>query len=75
MLSNKSVSAELSCGTSDVFWLLKISQLFLIMAASVDYVTTKNGMAQVSPHIPVWKGRDKADSPEDFKSSARLRSL
>ncbi len=47
----------------------KYLQLFLRMAAVLTYLTSKSSLAQISPQIPLWKSRDKADPPEVFQGS------
>ncbi|KAG8902645.1 hypothetical protein FRB99_004297 [Tulasnella sp. 403] len=48
-----------------------LEQLFLIMGATLNHLTSKASLAQVSPSIPVWKSRDKADPPDAFLSNQK----
>lgn len=47
-------------------------QLLMIMANSINYLTTKANFTQVSPQVPITKQRnpDKLDPPDVFEGIA-----
>ena len=49
-------------------------QLLMIMANSINYLTTRANFTQVSPQVPITKQRnpDKFDPPDVFEGMPRL---
>ena len=59
---------------SSIHLIKRVPQLLMIMANSINYLTTRANFTQVSPQVPITKQRnpDKFDAPDVFEGTPHL---